>query len=315
MYKYLPFITTLSHAHTPVSAATLQSKAVPASYENLAALGEAFHNAWTDCVDKTTNWLIDDLKVSQSDPSYDNGYYVEYAIKTKVPEVYEIFHELLGEGNYWPVPEFEEDGFIVKHNPASALSMAQIVELDELPDPFKANESQDWIKIHNHPDNKEIALFEGVDPLEIKLYSDAGRTLKKLFYNMQQTGYYCDFTLESGQFSFEKMGDNENAKLVEDQRKKTKSHWNYILKEQVAPIRHSLQMWTRFNIAESSVHKMIDHFRDDWTVVSNTLAELPMDKIIDNLGWDDYQERYERYEDIVKQWVKDFEAWVQICYP
>lgn len=60
---------------------------------------------------------------------------------------------------------------------------------------------------------------------------------------------------------------------------------------------------------------MIDHFRDNWLVVSNALAEMPMDQIIENLGWDDYQERFQAHEATKDKWIADFEDWVSVCYP
>jgi len=75
---------------------------------------------------------------------------------------------------------------------------AQLTQSDELPDAFETNEEKTWITQHNHPEVRKIALYEGVEPLDLRLYGPAGKMLKKLFYNIQQTSYYCDFTLESG---------------------------------------------------------------------------------------------------------------------
>ena len=87
----------------------LDATAHPATYDFIAALGETYHNAWKHCVKKTTTWLDEDLAVKKDDPSFDNGYYIEYQIKKKVPRVYEIFREILGEDNYWPSPDFSTD--------------------------------------------------------------------------------------------------------------------------------------------------------------------------------------------------------------
>jgi hypothetical protein len=48
---------------------------------------------------------MDDLKVDQKDPSFDNGYYVEYDIENRVPRTYDVLRELLGW--YWPRPVFK----------------------------------------------------------------------------------------------------------------------------------------------------------------------------------------------------------------
>jgi hypothetical protein len=73
-------------------------------------------------------------------------------------------------------------------------------------DPFASNQELDWIVEHNqpNPESKEIPVYEGVVPAEVKIYQPAGKLIKELFYNIQQTSYYCDFTLESAQFAFEK---------------------------------------------------------------------------------------------------------------
>jgi len=76
-----------------------------------------------------------------------------------------------------------------------------------------------------------------------------------LFYNIQQTSYYCDFTLESAEFAFEKVAAYDKEDLVNAERKNMKAMWSYILKEQIAPIRWSMKMWTRYNIAEPAIIK------------------------------------------------------------
>jgi hypothetical protein len=93
-------------AHKPVPESHWANKAVPPTYDVLAAIGEAYHNAWKHCNVKTTDWVIGELGIEDSDPTFDNAYYVEYQIKKKVPRVYEIFQTLLGEDNYWPAPVF-----------------------------------------------------------------------------------------------------------------------------------------------------------------------------------------------------------------
>ena len=81
-------------------------------YNNIGALGEAFHNAWHHCHDMTYDWIMSDLNVNTADPSFDNGYYVEYDIKNRVPRTYEIFQEILGADNYWATPQFADDSLV-----------------------------------------------------------------------------------------------------------------------------------------------------------------------------------------------------------
>lgn len=77
--------------------------------------------------------------------------------------------------------------------------------------------------------------------------------MKSLFYNIQQIGFYCDFTLESAQQSFSKVTDYEKARLVLAERRNTSAQWKFMLNEQIKPLRWNLLIWTRFNIAESAV--------------------------------------------------------------
>jgi hypothetical protein len=188
--------------------------------------------------------------------------------------------------------------------------------MDELPEPYAGNEKQDWIKEHNHPNpsDKTIAHYEGVEHKDLKTWSASGRLLKELFYNIQQTSYYCDFTLESAKFSLLKVHKTDKADQVDAERDNTKAMWQYILKTQVAPMRWALKIWTRYNIAEPAVHKMIDHFHDDWRLSTDALDTLPIDAITAHLGWDDYAVRLDKYRLIKDQWVVDFNAWWGTCY-
>lgn len=78
-----------------------------------------------------------------------------------------------------------------------------------------ANNAQDWIKEHFRPEPRPIAAWEGADPRDLKRSSYGFKLLYELFYNIQQTYYYCDFTLESAQFSFEKFDNEAQAELIE----------------------------------------------------------------------------------------------------
>lgn len=44
-------------------------------------------------------------------------------------------------------------------------------------------------------------------------------------------------------------------------------------------------MWTRYNIAESSVMRTIEKFHDHWQVVQSQLNRLPTEKLAKELGW------------------------------
>lgn len=54
------------------------------------------------------------------------------------------------------------------------------------------------------------------------MFSDGWKDLKNLFYDIQQIGYYCDFTLESAQESFDKISQFDTAKIIKDERKVVK---------------------------------------------------------------------------------------------
>jgi hypothetical protein len=305
--------------HKPVPQSVLAAAAIPPNFDFLAALGESYHNAWRHCVDKTVTWLNKDLKVQDDDPAFNNNYYVEYGIEQKVPRVYEIFHELLGEDNYWPIPEFDTSDGDFKVNfgyQGNNLAQSRAQIMDELPEPFAGNDQQDWISEHNHPNpsDKTIAHYEGVAPEDLKTYSKSGKLLKELFYNIQQTSYYCDFTLESAKFAVLKVNQEEKADLIDEERDNTKAMWQYILKTQVAPMRWALKIWTRYNIAEPAVHKMIEHFHDDWKLSTAALETLPIAAISEHLGWEDYEERLDKYQKIKDQWVADFNTWWGSCY-
>lgn len=247
-----------------------ESHAHPADEKFLGALGESYHNAWKRCVVRTTDWLYEDLKIDSMDPSFDNSYYVEYAIKKKVPRVYEIFEELLGE--YWPSPSFKgsDDSLKVNFNYVKNQLAQQIPSSEELTDPFNANEGKDWIEEHLFFNPQPIQVYDAA-PTDLKKSSYGYKLLYELFYNIQQTSYYCDFTLESAQFAFEKFGQTEQAEAILAERKLQEKMWSYILKEQIGPVRWSLKMWTRFNIAESQVRKTIGYFENNWQHLTEAL--------------------------------------------
>lgn len=143
------------------------------------------------------------------------------------------------------------------------------VSNDELADPYTGNEKLDWIKEHNHVVSTDaLAVFEGREPAETKVYHEGYKVLKGLFYDIQQTSYFCDFTLESAQFSFEKYFQEEQEKKIQKERDYQKDMWSYILKKQIAPLRWTMSMWTRYNIAEPSIHNSIATFRSDWALVA-----------------------------------------------
>jgi len=136
-------------AHKPIPQSHFISRSHPADYAHIAAMGEAYHSAWTRCAEKTTTWLHDDLKVSAKDPSFDNGYYVEYDIENRVPRTYNILKELLGE--YFPAPTFTgtDENFRIHAGQgylSTVTAQVQSVALipgppndDELPDPYINN--------------------------------------------------------------------------------------------------------------------------------------------------------------------------------
>lgn len=174
----------------------------------------------------------------------------------------------------------------------------------------------DWIIQHNHPnpEDKTIEVYNGVKAADLRRRHDGYKLLYSLFYNIQQTSYYCDFTLESAQFVFEKFGQTEKAKMVEVERKKQEKMWKFILREQVAPVRWSMFMWTRYNIAEPSIRKSIEVFNDDWNSVVTHLKEIDASKRAEELGWEDYEEQYTKWQEKKDYWITGFENWIGSCY-
>jgi hypothetical protein len=70
--------------------------------------------------------------------------------------------------------------------------------------------------------------------------------------------------MESAQFSFEKTTEWEKARTVRAERQNFHAQWQFILKKMIAPIRWNMKMWTRYNVAQPAIEKMIKHFEDDW---------------------------------------------------
>jgi hypothetical protein len=50
--------------------------------------------------------------------------------------------------------------------------------------------------------------------------------------------------------------------------------WRYILKNEVAPLRWAMKIWTRYNIAEPAIAKMQEHFIDDWKLSIDSIESL-----------------------------------------
>jgi len=124
-------------------------------------------------------------------------------------------------------------------------------------------------------------------------FSKGGKLLKSIFYDIQQISYYCDFTLESAESALEKVGAYDLEKEVRNERRNMKSQWKYILKEQVAPIRWSMNMWTRYNIAEPAIQNVIVQFENDWDTVEAALATLPTTELAAELEWESYNGRFQ----------------------
>lgn len=83
----------------------------------------------------------------------------------------------------------------------------------------------------------------------------------------------------------------QQVKQIQKERELQKEMWSYILKKQIAPLRWSLSMWTRYNIAEPSIHKSIETFRSDWGLVIQQLDKIPAKDLSLSLGWD-YDEKF-----------------------
>jgi hypothetical protein len=74
-------------------------------------------------------------------------------------------------------------------------------------------------------------------------------------------------------------------------------------------------MWTRYNIAQPTVEKMIGHFKEDWEITDNAIKKLPVTDLANQLGWTDIQDRFDAAHNTVAGWVEKFESWVGSCYP
>lgn len=139
----LPIFSLASDTtYVPVNIDDMLAASDLPGYNNIGALGEAFHNAWTHCHKKTNDWIINELNVATEDPSFDNGYYVEYDIKNRVPATYELFREILGKDNYWPAPVFAKDSLDFTQGKIPA-------HMNYVQDPksYLINNDQEWIEV------------------------------------------------------------------------------------------------------------------------------------------------------------------------
>lgn len=242
-------------------------------YNHMGALGETFHNVWKQCHHLTNDWIINELGVASSDPSFDNGYYVEYGIKKRIPETYNLFREMLGDEFFWPAPQFASDSLDIEWG-----ELKTPIQYTEAPAEYQAQADLEWITEHNwpNPDDKTIPNYDGQLEYELKAYSDGWKDLKSIFYNIQQISYYCDFTLESAELSFVKVADFEKAKIMSKVRKAHKKEWKHLISTQVSPLRWNLKIWTRFNIAESAVIKMRNNFQAGFPQALAQIERLPI---------------------------------------
>lgn len=91
--------------------------------------------------------------------------------------------------------------------------------------------------------------------------------------------------------------------------------WSYMLKKQVAPIRWSLKMWTRYNIAESSIRKVMARFDTLEAAMEVQLARLPTAQLAQDLGWESFDTKLAAEKAKIATWKSDFNGWVGSCYP
>jgi hypothetical protein len=307
---YLVTLATIGYAHKPrIYDIHFAPYAEAPTFERLVALGESYHNAWKQCHQKTTEWLFNDLGLDDVDPTFDNSYYIEYSIKSRVPETYNLFREFLGADNYWEAPEFNGDGHVIRWGElvtAQTATDGDDVDEDENGDWDEYDQGKWWIEEHNHPTQRgEDAIT--YDPNNVD--NDTKRKLKNLFYNIQQTSYYCDFTLESGMFSAKKFFKLDLAETINNERASQKEIWGFILRKEVAPVRWALKLWTRYNIAEPAIRKVIDHFNEDWEIAIDAVESL--EYLRDE---SDYNTKLAIYKDMKDTWVEEFEAWIDSCY-
>lgn len=92
------------------------------------------------------------------------------------------------------------------------------------------------------------------------------------------------------------MDDKVTADIIEEERDYQEDMWKLILKHQVGPIRWSMKMWTRYNIAESAVKKTMGLFEDNWSASKDALARLPVQELAETLGWESYESQVSHYD-------------------
>lgn len=114
-----------------------------------------------------------------------------------------------------------------------------------------------------------------------------------------------------------KTQEQDSADKIEAELKEITSQWNYILKKQVAPVRWSMKMWTRFNIAESQVHLFQRHFETDREVIRMFLNEYVDEALLTEIGWsqkDFDSKKAELFEEPIAHWLVEVGKWIDSCY-
>lgn len=76
-----------------------------------------------------------------------------------------------------------------------------------------------------------------------------------------------------------------------------------------------MKIWTRYNIAEPVIHKIIESFDDKWEKIDDQLKKLPTNDLAADLDWESYRGRYFEERAKYMAWTEDMRNWIQACYP
>ena len=82
-------------------------------------------------------------------------------------------------------------------------------------------------------------------------------------------------------------------------------------------MRWNMSMWTRFNIAESSVRVIQEHWKEDKARVNHFLDTYATDEVLAKVGWTRSEfenKRQNIFTDVVENWISETDKWINSCY-
>ena len=302
-------VVGIASAHKPVPASHWAAKGAPLSVENIGAMGQSYHNALKYCLDKTINW-IDELGVPSHDITYDNTYGGEFDIDNKVPDTYALIKGYVG--TYWDAPELTMDSGNKRILGYSYPESNGLIKPEHVPSEYEAANDLDWVIEHNMPHGE--ASHKTTD---IKRTDAEYKGSYKMFYNIQETGNYCNHSLKSAWKAMIKVQKFDVAAQIEAEMAVVAAQWDFILKKQIAPMRWNMSMWTRFNIAESSVRVIQEHWKEDKARVNHFLDTYATDEVLAKVGWTRSEfenKRQNIFTDVVENWISETDKWINSCY-